>query len=228
MAEAPERDGVLGSGLHAMNRVATVVGTALDSFVEVRFMLASTGWWKRPLTVRRFDSQGGLDSLGVKPVSAAELTPDARIVARRTAHETTCSAQLDAVTQSPDTNAADAASPQHAAAASWGGFEDTPFSPPRPVCRSSAVVPLEPQLHVGPHAALAVPREAEDLAEQVRVQLQQLLVEKARLAQENARLERENRNLQELLSFATSAAQPEDAPPDDESDPLDDAAHVVV
>jgi hypothetical protein len=36
MAEAPERDGMLGSGLQAMNRVATVVGTALDSFVEVR------------------------------------------------------------------------------------------------------------------------------------------------------------------------------------------------
>ena len=36
IAEAPERDGVLGSGLQAMNRVATVVGTALDSFVEVR------------------------------------------------------------------------------------------------------------------------------------------------------------------------------------------------
>ena len=36
MSEAPaELDGVLGSGLQAMNRVATVVGTALDSFVEV-------------------------------------------------------------------------------------------------------------------------------------------------------------------------------------------------
>ena len=89
--------------------------------------------------------------------------------------------------------------------------------------RSSAVVPLEPQLHVGPQAEVAAPREAEDLAEQVRAQLQQLLVEKARLAQENARLERENRNLQELLSFATSAAQPDDAPPDDEGEPLDDS-----
>ena len=39
MAEAPEGDGVLGSGLQAMNRVATVVGTAFDSFVEVRCML---------------------------------------------------------------------------------------------------------------------------------------------------------------------------------------------
>ena len=191
-------------------------------------MLASAGWWKRPLTGRRFDSQGGLDSLGVKPVSAAELTPDARIVARRTAHETSCSAQLDAVSHSSHAGAADAPSSPHASDATWGGFEDTPFSPPRPVCHSSAVVPLGPQLHVGPHAALAVPREAEDLAEQVRAQLQQLLVEKARLAQENARLERENRNLQELLSFATSAAQPEDAPPDDESDPLDDAVHADV
>ena len=34
--EAPVHDSVLGSGLQAMNRVATVVGTALDSFVEVR------------------------------------------------------------------------------------------------------------------------------------------------------------------------------------------------
>ena len=35
-AAAADGDGVLGSGLLAMNRVATVVGTALDSFVEVR------------------------------------------------------------------------------------------------------------------------------------------------------------------------------------------------
>ncbi len=165
-------------------------------------------------------SQGGLDSLGVKPVSATALTPDARFAARRAAHETMCSAQLDAVSCSPVAGAADAQSPQHASAATWGGFEDTPFSPLRAVCRSSANVPEEPLLHLqkGPHAEAAAPHDAEDLAEQVRAQLQQLLVEKARLAQENARLERENRNLQELLSFATSAAQPED-----ESEPLDDA-----
>jgi hypothetical protein len=87
------------------------------------------------------------------------------------------------------------------------------------VCRSSANVPEGPlHLQKEPHAAAAAPHDAEDLAEQVRAQLQQLLVEKARLAQDNARLERENRNLQELLSFATSVAQP-----DDESEPLDDA-----
>ena len=51
MAEAPEVDGVLGSGLQAMNRVATAVGTALDSFVEVRCMLVSACRQKRLLTV---------------------------------------------------------------------------------------------------------------------------------------------------------------------------------
>jgi len=172
-------------------------------------------------------SQGGLDSLGVKPVSATALTPDARFAARHAAHETMCSAQLDAVSCSPVAGAADARSPQHASAATWGGFEDTPFSPPRPVCRSSANGAQQlQQLHLGPHAEAAAPHDAEDLAEQVRAQLQQLLVEKARLAQENARLERENRNLQELLSFATSVAQPDDAPPEDEGEPLDDAVHA--
>jgi hypothetical protein len=53
MAEAPERDGVLGSGLQAMNRVATVVGTALDSFVEVRCTLVGACRQKRLLTVKR-------------------------------------------------------------------------------------------------------------------------------------------------------------------------------
>jgi hypothetical protein len=173
-------------------------------------------------------SQGGLDSLGVKPVSATAHTPDARFAARHAAHETMCSAQLDAVSCSPVAGAADAQSPQHASAATWGGFEDTPFSPLRAVCRSSANVPEEPlqQLQLGPQTELAALHDAEDLAEQVRAQLQHLLVEKARLAQENARLERENKNLQELLSFATSAGQPEDAPPDDEGEPLDDAVHA--
>jgi hypothetical protein len=49
------------------------------------------------------------------------------------------------------------------------------------------------------------PRESEDLAEQVRAQLQVLLAEKARLAAENARLARENKNLHELLSYTMSA-----------------------
>ena len=40
-AAAAEGDGVLGSGLQAMNRVAAVVGTALDSFVEVRGLVSS-------------------------------------------------------------------------------------------------------------------------------------------------------------------------------------------
>lgn len=53
MAEAPERDGMLGSGLQAMNRVATVVGTALDSFVEVRYMLVGACRRKCLLTVKR-------------------------------------------------------------------------------------------------------------------------------------------------------------------------------
>ena len=35
-AAPPDGDGVLGSGLLAMNRVATVVGSALDSFVVAR------------------------------------------------------------------------------------------------------------------------------------------------------------------------------------------------
>ncbi len=54
-------------------------------------------------------------------------------------------------------------------------------------------------------ATPGAPRESEDLAEQVRAQLQVLLAEKARLAQENARLARENKNLHELLSYTMSA-----------------------
>ena len=66
-AAAPEGDGVLGSGLQAMNRVATVVGTALDSFVEVRGRVLFR--FQAPVRWGYADSaqtQGGLDSLGVK------------------------------------------------------------------------------------------------------------------------------------------------------------------
>lgn len=171
--------------------------------------------------------QGGLDSLGVKQVSANALTPVAGD--RRTPRVKSCAARLNSLDAVGASSGAVEA-PLHASgAASWGAFEDTPFSPARPACRSSVDSRSPEQLRamrLGPFDPGATPHEAEDLAEQVRQQLQLLLAEKARLAQDNARLERENRNLQELLSVLTlSVAQPEDAPlgEDEEEEPAENA-----
>lgn len=72
----------------------------------------------------------------------------------------------------------------------WDAWSDTPFSAPRPAAASRSP-------------------GAEELAEQVREQLQLLLVEKAKLAAENARLQRENASLQELLSYQQEGSDEE-------------------
>lgn len=243
---APARDasgGVLGTSLEAVSRVAAVVGTALDGFVEARrFACAAASKLDARLT-HSLHRQGGLDSLqrlgatDVAPLTAF-TPPGAAGNGSRRASGSASAAPPSSSASAWDGDWGALSSPGHSGAPSWTVWQDTPCGAPQPgsstvsalnggaagaplrasrlgsAGRSASTAGTPPQSARGSAGGAAgvpnTPRESDDLAEQVRAQLQVLLAEKAKLAQENARLARENKSLQELLSYTMSCGDDEE------------------